>query len=136
MVSKGGPMGLISKGNIQKRSRGQKHKLSPLFPSNTPINPCPEVSMRSKINTQLPNDKTYLQVWEAHLQTYDHDRWVRDHMVGSVGREMAERTSWWLQGVVVCCLRTILEKKILLGISPTKWWVTNPMEECGPMWER
>jgi len=47
-------------------------------------------------------------------------------MAGSGGGEMAQRASWWLQGVVGYRLRTILEKFFLLGISPIKWWVTDP----------
>jgi len=35
-----------------------------------------------------------------------------------------ELVGGWLQGVVGCLLRTIFDKFFLLGISPTKWWVT------------
>lgn len=46
-------------------------------------------------------------------------------MAGSDSGELAQRASWWLQGTASCRLSTILEKKILLEISPTKWWVTS-----------
>ena len=62
------------------------------------------------------------------------NRWVRDHMAGSGGREIAQRTSWWLQGATGCQLRTILEKKFILGISPTKWWVTIFKREIFEIW--
>jgi len=57
-----------------------------MFLPDPPINPCLEVSMISKLVTQLPNEKTYLSVWEGHhLQTYDQYKWVRDYMGGLGG---------------------------------------------------
>jgi len=61
--------------------------------------------------------------FEGYLQTYDHGRWARDHMVGSNGEEMAQRASWWLQGVAGW--GPSWRKQFLLGISPTKWWVKS-----------
>ena len=64
--------------------------------------------------------------WEAHLQTYDQYRWVRDHMDGSGGGEMAQQASWGLQGVVGCRLRTIMEKKFThLDIHYSVDWFWN-----------
>jgi len=48
-VSKRDLTGLGSKGNIQRRSRGQEQRPSPLFSPNPPINSCPKVSMISKL---------------------------------------------------------------------------------------
>lgn len=70
MVRKRDPMGLESKVNIQKGSRGQEHWPNPLFPSNHPINPFLEVSMISKLQYLITKWKRH--TFRFRMTTFKH----------------------------------------------------------------
>jgi len=87
MVSKGYPMELGDKGNDEIGQWRQEYKPKPIFPPNLPTNPCPKVPMKSKENYSTIPMKNHTLGQKACLQKYIHDKWLRDHMVASGGRQ-------------------------------------------------
>lgn len=129
LASKGYPMRLEYMANYWIRPRRQEYKPSPPFPLNAPTNPCPKVSMISKQNYSTKPMKNH---------TYRVKRPIFKHAIITDGRgttrlvrvvkKMAHRAIKWLQWFVPA-EDHLREKKNLLGISPTKRWVTKSKDK-------